>query len=754
MGVVVVVTSWVPLVRCPQISSLISFPVKIPLTAKSYGFSSSVFTDSINRPGPEVVHAKLVKNGCVAIRGNHLLALYVKSLNLEQAFKVFGEIPRTDVFSWTVLMTGFARKGLSADVVALFTIMQNRGVRPNQYTLSIVLKSCSSTVNHSRIGKGIHGWILRNGVDADAVLNNAILDCYVKCSYFRCAETLFGVMSDRDTVSWNIMMSSYLQMGDIRKSVDLFRLLPGKDAASWNTIIDGLMRNGRESVALELLYEMVAAGPAFNRLTFSIALVLASSLSVLVLGKQIHTQVLKVGVLDDGFVRNSLLDMYCKCGEMEKASAIFKHLPQEPTTRNSAASCDEAVMESASWSSMVSGYVQNGRFEEAMQTFISMVRSQVEVDRFTLTSVVSACASAGVLELGRQVHGYIQKTGYELDVFLGSSIIDMYAKSGSFNDSWLIFDQAKTRNVVLWTSMISGCALHGQGREAVRMFELMLNEGIKPNEISFVGILTACSHAGLLEEGCKYFRLMREVYGIKPGVEHFTCMVDLYGRAGRLNVIKEFIRDNAISNLSPVWRSFLSSCRLHKNIEMGIWVSEKLLELEPSDAGSYILLSSICATEHRWEEAAIIRGLMQQRGVKKKNPGQSWIQLKNQVHSFVMGDRSHPQDTQIHFYLDELIGRLKEIGYSTDDTPVMQDVEQEQRQVLLGVHSEKLAIAYGIISTAPGTPIRVMKNLRICIDCHNFIKYTSHLLGREIIVRDIHRFHHFKHGHCSCGDYW
>lgn len=677
----------------------------------------------------------------------------MKSQNLEEAHKMFEEIPKRDVFSWTVLISGFARIGLSSDVLGLFIKMQNQGVCPNHFTLSIVLKSCSSNVNDSRIGKGLHGWILRNGVNLDVVLNNSILDCYVKCRCFGCAEKLFGLMAEKDTVSWNIMMSSYLQTGNMQKSIDLFRQLPRKDTASWNTIIDGLMRNGCESISLELLYEMVAAGPAFNRHTFSISLVLVSSLSVLELGKQIHTQVLKVRVLDDRFVRNSLVDMYCKCGEMEKAVAIFKYLPSEPATRNSEEPCDDAVAESVSWSSMVSGYVQNGMFEDALKTFRSMVCSQVEVDKFTLTSVFSSCASAGVLELGRQVHGYIQKIGHGLDVFLGSSIIDMYVKCGSLNDAWLIFEQAKDRNVVLWTSMISGCASHGHGREAIQLFELMINERIAPNEVTFVGILNACSHAGLLEEGCKYFRLMTERYSIRPGVEHFTCMVDLYGRAGHLNEIKKFIHNNDISNLSSVWRSFLSSCRLHKNIKMGIWVSKKLLELEPFDTGPYILLSSICATEHRWEEAAEIRSLMQQRGVKK-DPGQSWIQLKNQVHSFVMGDRSHAQDTQIYSYLDELIGRLKQIGYSADVTTVVQDVEQEQRQILLGFHSEKLAIAYGIISTANGTPIRVMKNLRICIDCHKFIKYTSQLLGREIIVRDIHRFHHFKHGHCSCRDYW
>lgn len=425
---------------------------------------------------------------------------------------------------------------------------------------------------------------------------------------------------------------------------------------------------------------------------------------------------------------------------------IFKKIPVVVSMNNTMA-------EIVSWSLMVGGYVQNGEYGNALQTFSSMICENVEVDKFTLISVVSACADTGILEQGRQIHAYIQKIGHKVDAHMCSSLIDMYAKCGSLNDAQIIFKETNDLNVVLWTSIIFGCALHGLGSEAVQLLECMMNKGIAPNEITFVGVLTACSHAGLLEEGCKYFELMPKVFGIKPGVEHYTCMVDLYGRAGCLNEIKEFIYENGISHLSAVWMSFLSSCRLHKNVELGKWVSEKLLQLEPFDAGSYILLSNLFATDHSWEESAKVRSLMQKRKVKKL-PGQSWIQLKNQVHSFVMGDRSHPQASEIYSYLEKLIGRLKEIGYSSDVKPVIQDVEEEQGEALLGFHSEKLAIAYVIISTTSGAPIRIMKNLRVCTDCHNFIKYTSLLLTREIIVRDLRRFHHFKHGHCSCGDYW
>ncbi|TYJ24289.1 hypothetical protein E1A91_A08G250800v1 [Gossypium mustelinum] len=583
--------------------------------------------------------------------------------------------------------------------------MQNEGIKPNQFTLSSVLKCCSS-LSELKIGKGVHGWILRNGFVFDVILENALFYFYVKCEDFGSAKWLFESMEDKNSVTWNIMIGAYLDTGNVDKAVDLFRRQGLKDVSVWNTIINGLMRNGFERIALKLLYEMVKDGTLFNEVTFSIALVLVSLLKDLELGKRIHGRVLLSGIHVDGFLRNSLIDMYCKCGEMKMALKVFEKM-------------------------------------------------DIDIDVFSITSIVSACASFGVLELGRQVHGLVQKIGHKLDAHLGSSLIDMYAKCGNLDDAKRIFKQTNYMNVVLWTSMVYSYALHGRGREAVQLFEFSMSRGLLPNEVTFIGVLTACSHAGLVEEGCRYFRLMKEVYGIKPGVEHFTRMVDLYGRAGRFKEIKKFIDENGIHHLRAVWRSFLSSCRLHRDIEMAEWVSENLLRCQTLDARPYVLLSNIYAIKQRWEEVETVRRLMQSRGVKK-HPCQSWIQIRNQVHAFIMDDRSHPQKNEICAYLYKLIGRLREIGYSSDAKLVMQDVEKKQGEgeMLLGFHSEKLATAYGIISTASQTPIRIMKNLRIYDDCHNFMKYTSQLLDKEIIVRDIHRFHHFKHGCCSCGDYW
>uniref|UniRef100_A0A2C9USH3 GDT1 family protein n=1 Tax=Manihot esculenta TaxID=3983 RepID=A0A2C9USH3_MANES len=563
----------------------------------------------------ELLHAYVIKNGSLqnlAI-SNYLLNLYVKKCqNLYHAHQLFNEILTRDIRTWTILISGFAQYEDFKMVLYLFRKMQSEGICPNHFTLSSVFKCCS-TLCELRNGKAIHGWILTNEIGLDVILVNSVLDLYVKCGALDYAKRLFKSVEEIDTVSWNIMISAYLHIGDVERALDLFHGLNSKDVTSWNTIIDGLMKNGFERTSLELLYKMLESGHMFNAVTFSIALNLVSCLSLLELGKQIHGQVLRLVLHNNGFIRNSLLGMYCKCGKMEEASMTLRTIPVR-------ISCDDSLADVVSWSSMISGYVRNGEYEIAFQTFRFMVNEHVVVDKFTLTSIVSACASKGILELGMQVHAHIQKIGHKVDAHLYSSLIDMYAKCGSLNDAIKIFKQINDLNVVLWTSMISGFGLHGQGHEAIELFECMMNEGIIPNEITFIGVLIACNHAGLLEEGCKYFELMQKVY-------------DLYGRSGRLNEAKEFIQENGISHVSAVLKSFLSSCRLHKNVEMGNWASERLLKLEQSDAGSYILLSNMYSTDHRWEEAANVRSSMQQRKANKL-PGLSWIQLKNQVHNF------------------------------------------------------------------------------------------------------------------------
>ncbi|CAN1355913.1 Pentatricopeptide repeat-containing protein At2g22070 [Linum perenne] len=568
---------------------------------------------------PEALHARAVKVGPLCCNldasSNYLLKLYSMYADLNDAHKLFGEMVSKDVRTWTVMISGFARNGVDSAVFDLCRSMQVDGVKPNQFTLSAVLKSCSS-LNELKTGKAVHGWIWRNGIAFDVVLENAVLDLYVKCGDLRYAEKLFEKMEGRDTVSWNIMIGGYLHLGDARKSLELFDSMQSKDVVSWNTMVDGLISCGCGSTGLEVLYRMVAYGPDFNAVTFSTALNLVSCLSVLQLGKQIHGKVIRLQLDDQGFIRSSLIDMYSKCGGMRLASTIFYQIGLKSRV--------DPIARRVSWSSMVSCYVRNGEYTCAFEMVKYMFEEGVEVDIYTLTSVVSGCASTSSLELGRQIHAHVQKVGHKVDPHLVSSFIDMYTKCGCLKDAWKKFNESNYANVVIWTSMISGFALHGQGMEAVKLFELMLREGVAPNHITFLAVLNACSHAGLSEEGSRYFKLMQTVYKLEPMIEHYTSMVDLYGRAGCLDEAKRFILENGISHLTVVWKSLLSSCRLHKNAEVGKWVCERLIELEPLDTSSYVLLSNIFSADDHWEEAAKARALMVQ-GAVPKLPGQSWI---------------------------------------------------------------------------------------------------------------------------------
>nr|AYM00948.1 pentatricopeptide repeat protein [Salvia miltiorrhiza] len=565
-------------------------------------------------------HSSLIKTGSIHFLhvANYLLKLYLHTPDFDCARNLFDEIPQRDVRTWTLLISGLSKFGHHRIALDYFAAMQNQAtVVPNAFTLSSVLKCCASIREDGlQIGKAVHGWIITSGIDVDVALDNALLDFYAKLRQFDCVRRFFESMDEKDSTSWNIVMAAKLREGKMEETLDFFWRLPNKSIASWNTIIDGLLQQGLKGEALELLYEMVKLGYAFDVVTFSISLALASSLKNLELGRQTQGRMLRTGMNEDSFVSTSLLDMYCKCREMHKASVVFRELQ----TRHR----DDLMAQTVSWSTMIAGCVQNGMTQDAMRYFRSMILEKLEIDLFTLTTILAASANGALLELGQQIHAHALKLGHKQDVFLCSSMIDMYAKCGKLDDSWSYFRETRTRNVVLWSSMLSSYAMYGLGNEAIQLFELMQKEGIKPNEVSFLGVLTACSHAGLVDDGCKYFKMMTDVYGIWPGIEHFVCMTDLLGRAGHLKEIKDFVYEKRIDHLKEVWKAYLSCCWLHKNVEMANWVSKKLLKLDPRQPDPYLLASNTFSANDVWEEAAKLRGLMLEKEVRKL-PGQSWI---------------------------------------------------------------------------------------------------------------------------------
>uniref|UniRef100_A0A0D9WX35 DYW domain-containing protein n=1 Tax=Leersia perrieri TaxID=77586 RepID=A0A0D9WX35_9ORYZ len=642
----------------------------------------------------------------------HVLRFWVRRRNFCYACRVFDETPTRTAPVWTSMIAGCARRGRYADGMRAFSeMLAECGATPNAFVLAAVVRCCAG-IGDVESGKRVHGWMLRNGVHLDVVLCNAVLDMYAKCGQFERARRVFGAMAERDAVSWNIAIGACIQAGNILGSVQLFDESPLRDITSWNTIISGLMRNGHATEALNRLHQMAQSAVVFNHYTYSTAFALAGMLLLPDLGRQLHGRVLTAALESDAFVRSSLMDMYCKCGLLEAAASVFDHW--SPLTRDM----------NFAWSTMVAGYVQNSREEEALELFRRMLREGAVLDRFTLTSVAAACANAGMVEQGRQVHGCVEKLVHKLDAPLASAIVDMYAKCGNLEDARSIFDRACTKNVAVWTSMLCSYASHGQGRMAIELFKRMTAEKMTPNEITLVGVLSACSHVGLVSEGELYFKKMREEYGIVPSIEHYNCIVDLYGRSGLLDNAKNFIEENNINHEAIVWKTLLSACRLHQHSKYAKLASDKLVQLEQCDAGSYVMLSNMYATNNKWRDTFELRVSMEERKVRKQ-PGRSWIHLKSTVHTFVAGDVSHPQSAEIYAYLEKLVERLKEIGYTSRTDLVVHDVEEEQRETALKFHSEKLAIAFGIISTPSGTPLRIFKNLRVCEDCHEAIKYIS-----------------------------
>uniref|UniRef100_F6HKM6 DYW domain-containing protein n=1 Tax=Vitis vinifera TaxID=29760 RepID=F6HKM6_VITVI len=373
-------------------------------------------------------------------------------------------------------------------------------------------------------------------------------------------------------------------------------------------------------------------------------------------------------------------------------------------------------------------------------------------DKVAMVTVVFACAKLGAMHKARIIDDYIQRKKFQLDVILGTAMIDMYAKCGCVESAREIFDRMEEKNVISWSAMIAAYGYHGQGRKALDLFRMMLSSGMLPDKITLASLLYACSHAGLVEEGLRFFSSMWEDYSVRTDVKHYTCVVDLLGRAGRLDEAFKLIKSMTIEKDEGLWGAFLGACRTHKDVVLAEKAATSLLELQSQNPGHYVLLSNIYANAGRWEDVAKIRDLMSQRRLKK-TPGWTWIEVDNKSHQFSVGDTTHPRSKEIYEMLKSLSNKLELVGYVPDTNFVLHDVDEELKIGILYTHSEKLAIAFGLIATPEHTSIRIIKNLRVCGDCHTFCKLVSEIAGRVIIVRDANRFHHFKEGACSCGDY-
>ncbi|CAH8271332.1 unnamed protein product [Arabidopsis lyrata] len=686
--------------------------------------------------------------------GNALVAMYSRCGSLSDARKVFDEMPVWDVVSWNSIIESYAKLGKPKMALEMFSKMTNEfGFRPDDITLVNVLPPCASVGTRS-LGKQFHGFAVTSEMIQNMFVGNCLVDMYAKFGMMDEANTVFSNMPVKDVVSWNAMVAGYSQIGRFEDAVRLFEQMQEEkikmDVVTWSAAISGYAQRGLGYEALGVCRQMLSSGIKPNEVTLISVLSGCASVGALMHGKEIHCYAIKYpmdlrknGHGDENMVINQLIDMYAKCKKVDIARAMFDSL--SPKERDV-----------VTWTVMIGGYSQHGDANKALELLSEMFEEdcQTRPNAFTISCALVACASLAALSIGKQIHAYaLRNQQNAVPLFVSNCLIDMYAKCGDIGDARLVFDNMMEKNEVTWTSLMTGYGMHGYGEEALGIFEEMRRIGFKLDGVTLLVVLYACSHSGMIDQGMEYFNRMKTDFGVSPGPEHYACLVDLLGRAGRLNAALRLIEEMPMEPPPVVWVALLSCCRIHGKVELGEYAAKKITELASNNDGSYTLLSNMYANAGRWKDVTRIRSLMRHKGIKKR-PGCSWVEGIKGTTTFFVGDKTHPHAKEIYQVLSDHMQRIKDIGYVPETGFALHDVDDEEKDDLLFEHSEKLALAYGILTTPQGAAIRITKNLRVCGDCHTAFTYMSRIIDHEIILRDSSRFHHFKNGLCSCKGYW
>ncbi|KFK35316.1 hypothetical protein AALP_AA5G268400 [Arabis alpina] len=658
----------------------------------------------------EQIHGCTVKTGfdLYVYVVNGVLDMYAKCKRIFEAEYIFRTMSgEKNNVTWTSMLTGYAKNGFAYKAIECFRDLRREGNESNHFTFPSVLTACG-TVSARKVGVQVHGCIVKSGFIENIFVQSSLIAMYAKCRDMEAARVLLRGMDVDDEVSLNSMIVE-------------------------------CVRQGLEDEALSLFGRMHERGLKIDEFTIpSVLNCFALSRREMNIACSVHCLMVKTGYGNYKLVNNALVDMYAKRGLMDSALKVFEEM---------------IVKDVISWTALVTGNTHNGSYEEALKLFCDMRGEGISPDQIVTASVLSASAELTLLEFGKQVHGNYIKSGFPSSLSVDNSLVTMYTKCGSLEDANVVFNSMENRDLITWTALIVGYAKNGKAKDSLQSYNLMIGSGIKPDYITFIGLLFACSHAGLIEEAQHYFDSMRTVYGISPGPEHYACMIDLFGRSGDFVRVEELLIQMEVEPDATVWKAILAASRKHGNIENGERAAKTLMELEPNNAVPYVLLSNMYSAAGRQEEAANVRRLMKSRNISKE-PGCSWVEGKGKVHSFMSEDRRHPRMVEIYSKVEEMMLLIKGVGYLPDMSFALQDLDKESKELGLAYHSEKLAVAFGLLAIPAGAPIRIIKNLRVCGDCHNAMKYISKVYLRHIILRDSNCFHHFRDGNCSCGDYW
>ncbi|KAJ7534652.1 hypothetical protein O6H91_13G104300 [Diphasiastrum complanatum] len=524
------------------------------------------------------VHALIVQSRLDSdiFLGNTLIEMYAKCGSVLDARKVFNKMPDHNVFSWTAIISAYTEHGQGEEAINLFQQMQQTGIAPDKVVFVVVLKACSRIADLEQ-GKQLHSHIIQSDFESDIIVGSALVDMYAKCGSIEHARQVFNNMHERNVVSWSAMIGGYAGQG-----------------------------LGNEALALyeEMKQEYVQP----NIVTYVVLLNACASIAALEQGKQLHSDIIRSGFESDMIVGNALIDMYAKCGYMEDAHEVFIKMNER---------------DAISWTAMIAGYAGQGHGKEALALYAQMKQEGVKPNKVTFAVLLKACGSIAALELGKQLHSHVIKRGFESDVIVGSALVDMYAKCGSIEHAYQVFENMHERDVVSWNAMIAGYAQQGFGKESLTFLEQMQREGMKPDQATYVSILSACSHSGLVEEGRYLFDSMCKDHSVIPTVDHYACMVDLLGRAGCLADAEDFIKKMPIQPTAVLWMALLGAARNHGHVEIGRRAFDRVVKLEPQNAAAYVLLSNMYEAVGKRDEVAKVRSKMTVAGVEKSN----WVQL-------------------------------------------------------------------------------------------------------------------------------
>ncbi|MCO5605937.1 hypothetical protein L7F22_060123 [Adiantum nelumboides] len=749
------------------------------------------------------IHASIIEHGLEhdAFVGSSLVGLYVESGTLQDIVVTFWRLPNRNTVTWSTLMSGCICHNSGKEVPKLFEQMQQDGEEPDQGTYVCLLAAASDTKDVKQ-GRLVHNQIFLCGLLINTYVGNALLDMYAKCGFVQDAQAVFDSLFSRDVVTWSslilgyaeeghgqkafqvfhqmqqqgirpnevthinilkacsvleqgffvhdfmivhgslfnlevgtALIDMYVRCGSVSDALLVFRSLNQKSVITWSTMITGCLKSGFFDDGLFLLERMQDQGIKPNEITFLSLLKAGSLQGNIEHGRRLHTQVINNGLCSQVAVGNALIDMYALCQGFEDACAVFQRMPYKDVI---------------SWTSMLKIYAHYETLGlEGIQVFQQMKRDGIEPNLITYGYVLKLMSRMAALEQGRQIHACIVESGIEFDDITINALLDFYASCGRLTDAFWAFQRTQKKKVSNWSALLMGCAQYKKYTLALETFWSMLASSLKPDGIVFLCLLSACKSVG---EGCQLLKFMRDAHGILPTLEHQNSMVDIFGHAGYLDEAEDLLECSPQGFNIVGWTSLLHSCKLYVNVATAKRCFNNVVLLDPKASSAYVLMSSV------YSHAGMLRCGEELEAVRRKEIGwkkfaHSFIEVDSQVHDFTVGDKFHPQSVDIYAKLDALNAELKKEGYAPRVDLVVGPMSKQKKEEALCGHSEKLAIAFGLISLPHGTTIRVSKNLRMCGDCHNTSKLISKLEKREIFVNDSYQMHRFSEGLCSCDDY-